>query len=37
MIIGNTNGHHIYMKWREGEREQDTGEREREIESAAAR
>jgi hypothetical protein len=25
-------GHHIYMKWKEGEREQDTGETKRERE-----
>ncbi len=29
MIIGNTNGHHIYMKQKEGGREQDGGETER--------
>jgi len=32
MIIRNTNGHHIYMKQKEGERGQDTRERECERE-----
>jgi len=32
LIIQNMNRHHIYMKWKEGAREQDTGETEmREI------
>jgi len=30
-MIGNKHGSHIYMKWKEGEREQDTGETEREC------
>jgi len=30
-MIGNKHGCHIYMKWKEGEREQDTGETEREC------
>jgi hypothetical protein len=29
-ITENTNDHHIYMKFQEGEREQDAGEKERE-------
>ncbi len=29
MITGNTNGHHIYMKQKKGDRGQDTGETER--------
>ena len=28
LIIRNMNSHHIYMKWKEGAREQDTGETE---------
>jgi hypothetical protein len=28
--IENMNSHHIYMKWKEGAREQDAGETERE-------
>ncbi len=31
MIIGNANGHYIYMKCKEGEREQDGGETQREC------
>ncbi len=31
LIIGNTNGRHIYMKQKEGEREQDAGETERDC------
>ncbi len=30
LIIRNVNGHHIYFKRKEGTREQDTGETERE-------
>jgi hypothetical protein len=30
LIIRNMNSHHIYMKQKEGAREQDTGETERE-------
>jgi hypothetical protein len=29
LIIRNMNSHHIYMKWKEGAREQDAGETER--------
>jgi len=29
-MIGNKHGSHIYMKWKEGEREQDSGETEKE-------
>jgi hypothetical protein len=32
MIMANMNGHQIYMKQKEGEREQDAGETERERE-----
>jgi len=30
LIIQNMNSRHIYMKWKEGAREQDTGETEKE-------
>jgi hypothetical protein len=30
LIIRNMNSHHIYMKWKEGAREQDAGETEKE-------
>jgi hypothetical protein len=33
LIIRNVNGHHIYIKRKEGTREQDTGKTERERES----
>ncbi len=38
-ITENTSDHHIYMKWQEGEREQDAREteREKERESVCAR
>ncbi len=36
-ITENTNDHHIYMKWQEGERAQDAGETERERERECVR